>query len=204
MINVLKLNNSLNGADGNSNKLTQKFIDRWQQQTDQIYLVERDLAAQDLGHLSAEEMQAWMTPADERSERQRSLAAISDQLLTELEQADAIVVGMPMYNLGIPSVFKAWIDRVARAGRSFKYTENGPVGLLTGQKVYVLAARGGMYAGTPKDSQTQYLTDLFAFLGINDVQFVYVEGLAMGADAAANAWKQGDEKIIELIENQAA
>jgi FMN-dependent NADH-azoreductase len=203
MKNVLLLNSSLNGEAGNSSKLSRQFISKWQSK-EQLNIVERDLRSENLGHLDGAEMQAWMTAPEQRSEAQQALAEISDNLLAELEATDVIVVGMPMYNFGVPSVFKSWIDRVARAGRTFKYTETGPVGLLQGKQVYILAARGGMYAGTAKDSQSQYLKDVFAFLGITEVEFVYVEGLAMGEAVATSAWQKGNEKIIELIEKEAA
>jgi FMN-dependent NADH-azoreductase len=109
-----------------------------------------------------------------------------------------VIIGMPMYNFGVPSTFKAWIDRVARAGITFKYTETGPQGLLTNKKVYVLAARGGKYAGTPKDSQSQYLKDVLGFIGLNDIKFVYVEGLAMGGDAAQSAWSFAEKELDRL------
>lgn len=203
MQNVLLLNTSLNGEQGNSNKLSQRFIQQLSEQQ-QIELVQRDLATMELPHLSATEMQAWMTDASERNAEQQQLVALSDELVAEVQAADALVIGMPMYNFGIPSVFKAWIDRIARAGVTFRYTENGPVGLLENKKVYVLAARGGLYAGTDKDSQTQYLKDVFAFIGLSDVEFVYAEGLAMGEEMANNAWSQANEKIIELIGEYAA
>jgi len=176
--NVLLINSSLNSEQGNSNKLATEFIAKLKQQT-QINLLERDLAKEPLPHLSQAEMGAWMTPANERTDEQIQLASISDTLVAELQNTDTLVIGMPMYNFGIPSTFKAWIDRVARAGITFKYTEQGAVGLLEGKKAIIVAARGGMYAGTPKDSQTQYLKDVMAFIGITDVQFIYAEGLNM-------------------------
>jgi len=104
----------------------------------------------------------------------------SDALIDELRAADTIVLGLPMYNFGVPSTLKAYFDHIARAGQTFKYTEKGPVGLLTGKKAIVFATRGGLYAGTPLDSQTEYVRTFLAFLGITDVKFVYAEGLAMG------------------------
>ncbi len=198
MANLLVVNSSLSGANGNSNKLTQSFVEAWQAKQ-QGTVTQRDVNETNLPHLAGAEMGAWMTPADQRTEEQQALAAVSDELIAEVKEADAIVIGVPMYNFGIPSTFKAWIDRIARAGITFKYTETGPVGLLENKKVYVLAARGGMYAGTAKDSQTVYLKDVLAFLGLTDVEFVYAEGLAMGPEAAEKAFSAANEKIIELI-----
>ena len=109
-----------------------------------------------------------------------------------------LVIGMPMYNFGVPSTFKAWVDRLARAGVTFKYTENGPVGLLADKKVVVLAARGGQYVGTAKDTQTTYLKDFFAFVGLTDVEFVYAEGLAMGEESFNGAMDAATAQIRAL------
>lgn len=203
MSKLLVVNTSLNGDNGNSNKLVNAFLEQWKKHRNDEVVV-RDLAAESLPHLSAEEMQSWMTAAEERSDEQNILAGLSDTLVEEVESAQTLVVGMPMYNFGVPSVFKAWIDRIARAGRTFRYTENGPQGLLENKKVYIMAARGGMYAGTPKDSQTQFIKDVFAFLGLTDVEFVYAEGLAMGEEAFSGAWESAEKKIIELIDERAA
>jgi FMN-dependent NADH-azoreductase len=128
-------------------------------------------------------MGAWMTDIAQRSQEQTDLATISDDLIEELKNSDTIVVAMPMYNFGVPSTFKAWVDRVARAGITFQYTENGPAGLLKDKTVIVVASRGGIYAGTQKDSQTQYLKDVFSFMGMEDITFIYAEGLNMlGSD----------------------
>ncbi|MBT1063258.1 NAD(P)H-dependent oxidoreductase [Bowmanella sp. Y26] len=203
MKKLLLINTSLNGKQGHSWQLAEKFVDQLAASAD-INVTLRDLDSSNLPHLSSSEMAAWMTPADERSEQQKELATISDELVAEIKANDIIVIGMPMYNFGVPSVFKSWIDRVARAGVTFRYTENGPVGLLENKKVYVVAARGGLYQGTPKDSQTQYLKDVLAFLGMSDVEFVYAEGLNMGPDAANKGFAQADEKISELIEKMVA
>lgn len=201
MKNVLVINSSLNGENGNSTKLATHFADQLKKNK-ALNFIERDLSQMNLPHLGQDEMAAWMTPANERSAQQKLLAELSDELIAEVKASDTLVIGMPMYNFGIPSVFKAWIDRIARAGITFRYTENGPQGLLENKKVIVLAARGGIYAGTAKDTQTQYLKDFFAFIGITDVEFIYAEGLAMATKE--KSWQQAQEKIIELIENIAA
>jgi FMN-dependent NADH-azoreductase len=121
-----------------------------------------------------------MTTEAERSPEQQDLTALSDTLIAEVQNADTIVIGMPMYNFGTPSHFKAWVDHIARAGVTFRYTENGPEGLLIGKRVVVLVASGGIYKGTDNDSLTPYLTTFFNFLGIQQVNFIYAEGLAMG------------------------
>jgi FMN-dependent NADH-azoreductase len=128
-------------------------------------------------HLNAERFAAFIAKPEERSETQHGVVAYSDALINELKEADVIVLGLPMYNFGVPSQLKAYFDHIARAGVTFKYTDKGPVGLVTGKKAYVFAARGGLYAGSPLDTQTSYVRDFLRFIGIGDVEFVYAEGL---------------------------
>lgn len=203
MTNVLSINTGLNGKTGKSNQLVSTFVKQLSN-SETTRIVERDLAREDLPHLKEIEMQAWATPKQERNKQQALLALLSDKLIAELQNADVIVLGMPMYNFGTPSVFKAWIDRVARTGVTFSYTENGPIGLLKNKKVYVLATRGGLYAGTPKDTQSQYIKDVFSFMGMDDIEFIYAEGLAMGDDAASRAWSDAEQKMIDIISARAA
>ena len=203
MKNVLAINTSLSGENSKSQQLVKQFIGNWKNNSE-LVVNERDLAKDNIPHLSGEEMQAWMTETTQRSEHQVELASLSDNYIKEVQDADILVVGMPMYNFGVPSVFKAWIDRIARAGITFRYTENGPLGLLENKTVYVLATRGGIYAGTEKDSQTQYIKDVFAFVGLTDVQFIYAEGLALPEAPATNNFVQAEEKIVELIAKYAA
>ena len=191
MKKVLVLNSSLNGEQGNSTKLSQQFVEQLAN-NQQISVTTRDLSDNAIAHLTQTEMAAWMTDANERSDEQKALAAISDDLIAELNDNELIVIGMPMYNFGIPSTFKAWIDRIARAGITFKYTEQGPVGLIADKKVVVLAARGGLYQGTDMDTQTKYLKDVLGFVGMTDVDFIYAEGLAM----------PGAEQSLEAVQNE--
>jgi FMN-dependent NADH-azoreductase len=178
MTNILFLKSSLNGEQGNSTQLARELLVKLTAKIP-VTLVERDLSSEPLSHLTQQEMSTWMIPAAQCSAEQQKLANISNQLIDELKASDIIVVAMPMYNFGVPSTFKAWIDRIARAGITFKYTEQGPVGLLAEKKVIVVAARGGIYAGTSKDTQTAYLRDVFAFIGLTDIEFIYAEGLNM-------------------------
>lgn len=178
MHNILFIKSSLNGEQGQSNMLGQSLIAQFETNR-KVNVVERDLAKSPLPHLTQDEMIAWGAQAEQRTDKQSELAALSDNLINEVTNSDTLVIAMPMYNFGVPSTFKAWVDRIARAGVTFRYTENGPVGLVENKKVIVLAARGGIYQGTEKDSQTQYLKDVFAFIGINDIQFIYAEGLNM-------------------------
>lgn len=178
MTHILLINTSLNQDNGHSsqlaNQLAQHLSLKYQATVDK-----QDLSTQDLPHLTNAEMGAWMTETNERTEAQHTLAKISDTYIAQVKRADTIIIGMPMYNFGVPSTFKAWADRVARAGVTFEYTAQGPKGLLQDKKVIIVAARGGIYQGTPKDTQTHYLQDFFGFIGITDVEFLYAEGLAM-------------------------
>ncbi|MCF7518594.1 FMN-dependent NADH-azoreductase [Pseudoalteromonas sp. L21] len=199
MKKVLVLNSSLNGENGNSTKLTNTFVSQLTEQ-DQVAITVRDLSSDAIDHLTQTEMAAWMTDVNERSDEQKALAAISDELIGELNDNDLIVIGMPMYNFGIPSTFKTWIDRIARAGITFKYTEQGAVGLLENKKVVVLAARGGVYQGSDIDTQTKYLKDVLGFVGMTDVDFIYAEGLAMpGAEQSLEAAQENIKKFVAAL-----
>ena len=198
MKNVLVLNASLQGENGNSSQLTSEFVTQLQQ-TESIKVEKIDLNTLNLPHLSAQEMQTWSMLSDNMTPEQAALATYSNDLLAQLERSDVIVVGMPMYNFTIPSTFKAWIDRVARAGRTFSYTSEGPKGHLQGKTVYIFAARGGIYQGTDNDTQTPYLKLVFGLMGITDVNFVYLEGLNMGEEYAQTSWQNARESLTTLL-----
>ena len=198
MSTLLQLNTSLFSGDGQSSRLAERFIAGWRAEHPHGAVVVRDLARDPLPHLTAERFQAFLAPPAERTPAQQAIVAASDALIDELRRADVIVLGLPMYNFGIPSQLKAYFDHLARAGVTFRYTANGPEGLVTGKKAYVLAARGGVYAGTPKDSQTAYVRDFLAFIGITDVEFVYAEDLNMGDESKHTALAQAHQAIAEL------
>jgi FMN-dependent NADH-azoreductase len=175
---LLQINASLNHGNGQSSQLANQFVAAFQRARPGTKILKRDVAAADpVPHLSGERFGAFIAKPEERTAAQHAVVAYSDNLIDELKQADVIVLGLPMYNFGVPSQLKAYFDHIARVGITFKYTDKGPVGLLTGKKAYVFAARGGLYAGTPMDTQTCYVRDFLRFLGIADVEFVYAEGL---------------------------
>jgi FMN-dependent NADH-azoreductase len=132
-----------------SRQLTAEFLEKWKAAEPGAKIIERDLAAHPLPHLTEQTLGAFFTPAEQRSPEQARAAQLSDQLVAELAAADVVLIGAPMYNFSISSGLKAWIDHVARAGVTFKYTESGPVGLLKGKKVYVFTSRGGVYSQGP-------------------------------------------------------
>ena len=195
MKTVLQLNTSIFSGNGQSSQLANEFV----AQLDAGKVVVRDLASEPVPHLDAERFGAFLSKPDTRTREQQAVVDYSDKLIDELKQADLIVLGLPMYNFGLPSNLKAYFDHIARAGVTFKYTDKGSVGLLTGKKAYVFAARGGIYQGTPRDTQTQYVRDFLAFLGITDVEFVYAEGLAMGETIRNDAISKARVAIERLI-----
>src|SRR5690349_13174535 len=204
MKTLLQLKTSLFSDHGQSSRLGADVVAQWVAANPQGEVITRDLAKNPVPHLTAERFQAFLAKPEERTTEQQAVAAYSDGLISELEQADVIVLGLPMYNFGVPSTLKAYFDHIARAGRTFRYTEKGPVGLLTGKKLIVVATRGGLYAGTPLDTQTSYIRDFLRFVGISDVEFVYAEGLAMGDAPKAAALAKAQVAIRALAEPLAA
>jgi len=199
MTTLLQINASINHDNGQSSQLANQFVAAFQARHPEAHIEVRNVAAADsVPHLNAERFGAFITQPESRSAAQHAVVAYSDSLIDELKRADVIVLGLPMYNFGVPSQLKAYFDHVARAGVTFKYTEKGPVGLLTGKKVYVFAARGGLYAGTPLDTQTSYVRDFLRFLGITDVEFVYAEGLAISAQSKEAGLAKAAAEIARL------
>ena len=183
MKNILQINSSIYNGKGESSKLAGEFVAQLRVGNAGAKVVVRDVAKNPLPHLDEERFGAFLAKPEARTPEQHEIVRQSDELIAELRAADAIVVALPMYNFGVPSQLKAWFDHVARAGVTFKYTDKGAVGLLTGKKAYVFAARGGVYAGTANDWQTQFVRYFLGFLGIIDVEFAYAEGLALGDES---------------------
>lgn len=188
---VLHISSSIFGKSGKSRQLADHFLTQLQAKQPDVLITERDLNTQPVPHLDLDTFQSNLTQPGERSSEQQQQAELADILIEELRSHDLLVVGAPMYNLGIPSTLKAWFDNVARAGTTFKYTENGPVGLVEGVRVLVFSARGGAYAGTEHDLQTPHLQKFFGLLGITDVDFIYAEkqGMSDVAEGELNAAK---------------
>ena len=199
MTTLLQINASLHTGNGHSSKLADQFVAAFQRSRPGTKILKRDVASADsVPHLNSERFGAFIAKPEERSVTQHAVVAYSDNLIDELKQADVIVLGLPMYNFGVPSQLKAYFDHVARAGVTFKYTDKGPVGQLTGKKVYVFAARGGLYAGTPMDTQTSYVRDFLRFLGIAEVEFVYAEGLAISPESKGKSVAAAEAAIDRL------
>jgi FMN-dependent NADH-azoreductase len=192
---IVHIDSSIAGREATSSILAKSVVDRLVSGQDaQIHY--RDLNQEDLGHLTDEVFAGFQLEAAERNDIQQAAAKRSASYIEELRDADALVLAVPMYNFSTPSTVKAWIDHVARAGISFAYGENGPVGLLNVKKAYVVATRGGQYAGSGFDHQTPWLEQVLKFVGIQEVEFIYAEGMA-GANAEQSV-QTANQKIAEL------
>jgi FMN-dependent NADH-azoreductase len=195
MTTILQLNSAARSQGANSTLLANELTAKLQSANPGATVVVRDLLADPLPHLDDAVLGAFFTPAEQRTPEQAAIHARSEALIAELQAADIIVIGAPMYNFGVSTQLKAYFDWIARAGITFRYTANGPEGLVKGKKVFVVSARGGKYLGSPNDSQTPYLKSFLGFLGMTDVSFIYAEGLAMGPDSASAALASAREAI---------
>jgi FMN-dependent NADH-azoreductase len=187
---ILQLNTSARGQSANSTRLANAVVERLKAAHPDARITTRDLALTPHPMLDEAALGALFTPAEQRTPEQAARAALDDALIAELQAHDTIVLGVPMYNFGIPVQLKNWIDAICRAGTTFRYTDAGPEGLLKGRKVYLGLARGGLYRGTDRDAQVPYLKNVFGFLGMTDLSFIYAEGLAMGPEAAEKGFAQ--------------
>ena len=204
MKTLLQIRSSIFSNDGQSSRLAERFVARWSASNPGGKVIVRDLAKEPIPHLDAARFGAFLAKPEERTPAQQAVVDYSDALIGELKRADVVVLGLPMYNFGVPSTLKAYFDHVARVGETFKYTEKGPVGLLTGKKVYVFAARGGMYAGTPNDTQTPFIRIFLSFLGMSDIEFVYAEGLAISEASKQHSLARAEAVIDALVEPELA
>lgn len=198
MSRVLIVESSARQQGSISRQLTAEFIAQWKAAHPADEVVVRDLAQETVPHLNSDLLGGWMKPADQQNDAERAALARSNRLTEELLAADVLVLAAPMYNFGIPSTLKAWLDHVLRAGVTFKYTETGPQGLLSGKRAFVLTARGGVYAGGPLDHQEPYLRQALAFIGIHDVTFIHAEGLNMGAEFQEKGIAQARAQLVKV------
>lgn len=198
MTTILQLNNSVFGDNGQSSRLADEFVAKRREAEPDVRVIRRDLAAQPVDHLSGERFRAALTSPEERTSEQAREAALADTLIEELQSADEVVIAAPTYNFNVASTLKAWFDHVARAGTTFRYTEQGPEGLLSGKTAYVFLTSGGQYAGTDLDFQKPYIQHFLGFLGIADIHFVRAEGLAMGEQLSQTALAEAEKAIHQL------
>ncbi|OGA33844.1 MAG: FMN-dependent NADH-azoreductase [Betaproteobacteria bacterium RIFCSPLOWO2_12_FULL_62_13b] len=198
-MNILQINSSARREASNSTRLAARLVQRLRESDPTARLTVRDLNATPHPVLDEAALGALFAPAGERTPEQAARVALDDALIAEIQAADSVVLGVPMYNFGVPAPLKNWIDAISRAGVTFRYTEKGPEGLLKGKKVYVVLARGGKYRDTPADTQVAYLKMVLTFLGLTDLHFIYAEGLAMGADAEHEAIASAHEQIEDAV-----
>jgi FMN-dependent NADH-azoreductase len=198
-MNILQINASARREGANSTRVAHRIVARLQAANPGTPLTLRDLAVTPHPVLDEAALGALFTPADQRTPEQAARVALDDALIAEIQAHDTIVLGVPMYNFGVPVQLKNWIDAIARAGVTFRYTETGPEGLLKGKTVYVALARGGRYRDTANDSQVPYLKTVLGFLGLTDVHFIYAEGLAMGPEAAEKAFADAESDLSAAL-----
>jgi len=202
-MNILQINSSArswaNGQGSQSTRLANELVEQLRAANPGATLTLRDLTANPHPALDESALGALFTPAEARSAEQHARVAQDQALIDEVQAADVIVIGVPMVNFGITSQLKNWIDAIAKAGITFKYTATGPVGLIEGKKVYAVLTRGGVYRDQPHDTQVPYLRQTLGFLGITDIEFIYAEGLALGPDAEAKALASARSEIAAAI-----
>jgi FMN-dependent NADH-azoreductase len=196
-MNILQINSSVRGANSESSRVAGNIVAKLSAANPGAKVVVRDLGANAHPVLDEAALGALFTPADQRTPEQAARVALDDALIAEVQAADVVVIGAPMYNFGMPIQLKAWFDAIARAGVTFRYTESGPEGLLKNKKVFVATARGGIYPDDA-DPQVPHIRMLLNFLGMTDHTFVYSNGQSMGPDAAGKGQAEADAFVAAL------
>ncbi len=189
MTQILKIDSSIFGEGGVSTQLTNEVVRHIHTTVDNAQIMTRDLSNREIPHFTAETINAISN----------NEAELADTLIHEVQNADIVVMGVPMYNFGVPSQLKAWFDHIARAGVTFKYTENGPVGLLDNKKVYVVTTRGGIHKNQATDIEVPFLKTILGFVGLTDVEFIFAEGLNMGDNIREKAIDDAKHHIETLF-----
>lgn len=202
-MNILCIYPSIFGSAGKSSELTDHAAAELLARYPEAKVVNRHLGGS-IEHLSLAEFEANTTPPLERSPEQATLSKFADLLIEELQAADVVVIGVPMYNFAMPTTLSSWFDRVLRAGVTFGYTESGPEGLLGDKRVLLCTTRGGTYLGTRLDTQTPLLKTLTGFVGLSDVSFVYAEGLSQGVRSVDEIMDGARQQITEWVQNMEA
>lgn len=202
-MNILQVNSSArpfaNGAGSFSTRLADELVQSLRAANPEATLTLRDLTSHPHPALDEAALGALFTPAEARTAGQAARVALDDALIAEIQAADVVVLGVPTYNFGVSTQLKNWIDAIARARVTFRYTESGPQGLLKGKTVYAVLTRGGIHRGQPTDTVVPYLQTVLGFLGMTDVRFVYAEGLGLGPDAEAKGVAHARAEIAELL-----
>jgi FMN-dependent NADH-azoreductase len=207
-VQILHLDSSILGATSASRSLSAAVVGELSRHHPDATIVRRDLTTEIVSHLTGAIAAGFRdTGIKEFDAATRAEHARSEALVQEFLASDVIVIGAPMYNFSVPSQLKAWIDRVAQAGRTFRYTENGPVGLSEGRRVIIASTRGGMYSAGPgavMDFQEAYLKAVFGFLGITDVKFVRAERLTKGGEIRAQSLEAAQAAVANAVKSSEA
>ena len=198
-MNILQINSSARSTGSESTRLADAIVARISATTTDVTLIRRDLASTPHPIIDEPTLQALFTPAEQRTAEQAARVALDDALIAEIQAADVLVLGAPMYNFGMTVQLKSWFDAIARAQVTFRYTEAGPEGLLKNKKVYVAVARGGMHRDGATDNQVPHLKTLLGFLGMTDVQFIYAEGMGYGPEAVLRAQADAEAQINAVL-----
>ena len=203
-MNVLQLDSSILGEASVSRQLTREVVEHLRESERDIEVVRRDLGKEPLSHLTPEILATRGTAAELLSELQNREAQLDEALIEELKSADLLVIGAPLYNFTVPTGLKAWIDRIAVAGKTFRYTEKGPEGLVKGKKAVIVATSGGSYADSPVEQMhVGYVKQVLNFIGITDIEVVRAPGLAVGAEVRSHSIAKAKGQIRELFAAQA-
>ncbi len=197
---VLRLTTSILGEASVSTSLIDGLVERLSAVVGALDVVERNFGKTPIPHFDGEWLTAIMTPEADRSDAQQRKAAFSKELITELQNADVVVIALPMYNFSVPSMLKAWNDHVARAGETFKYTDKGSVGLLNDKKVFLVTAMGGQHEPGKTDFLRPYMRHFLGFLGLKDITFITASGLSMGDEPRAAGLASAEAEIDAAIE----
>jgi FMN-dependent NADH-azoreductase len=198
MSTLLHIDSSARINESISRQLTASYVAQWRQKHPEGKVIVRDLATTAVPHVTEQQIGAYFTPVEQRTNEQQHSLALSDQLVDEVLAADTILIGTPMYNFSVTSSLKAWIDHVARLGRTFAYSETGPVGLATGKRAVIAISRGGIYSEEPArgiDFESGYLKHFLGFIGVTDVELIVAEGVALGEDVAKQAIIHAEKQI---------
>lgn len=203
-MNILQINSSArrlqdDGQGSHSTRLANELVAALRARQPAARLDVLDLGQRNLPELDEATLQALFTPAEQRSPAAAARVAQDDALIAEIQAADVVVIASPMFNFGVTAQLKNWIDAIARVRVTFAYTANGPVGLLTDKKVYIVATRGGIHRDLPSDTQVPYLRQVLGFLGMTDVEVIYAEAQGMGPEASARGIAEARAQIDALF-----
>ncbi|MCH2158439.1 MAG: NAD(P)H-dependent oxidoreductase [Oleiphilaceae bacterium] len=196
--NILSVAASVQGENSTSRMLANELLANEKVAGKIANVVERDVSKNDIAFITGEHVGAFYTPADDRSNQQKSLISQSEELVKELKESDTLVIATPMYNFGIPASLKAWVDMICRVGETFRYTENGPEGLLNIDTMYLVVSTGGAPVGSPVDFVVPYMKQVAAFIGVKNVEVIAADATNANRDAAS---EKARAKIEELAES---